>query len=182
MVRGTNLHIGISIAAALALLGIIFYSARRGQAREGIHKTRTMTQCAERCADGDAGGSCVQACCTQHCDKAKRTTQGCIHYCHTQSRQRNTPRRILPHVSTYPTHTDSNTPPLASSATAWPTVESAHGKPLGNHPLPPHARLLVPSVAQQEHGPTGWSTKPPPSLGPDLGTMNPGPLQKLRWG
>jgi len=123
-----------------------------GRSIEGVHQKSgngmTMSKCAEKCADGHAGGTCIQKCCKKHCEGTNRTTQGCKHYCGIEARQRNTPRRILPHVSTYPTEKPRSASEHAESD--WPKIYSAKGKPLGHMNIPPHSKLLVPSVKQQE--------------------------------
>lgn len=155
----------VCIATIVAVAAIVFCLANPTAIQEGIRKaksktkTMTMGRCAEKCADGHAGGSCIQDCCKKHCSESHRTTQGCKHYCGVEGRQRNTPRRILPHVSTYPKETSGKQEKGGGSAAAghaesdWPTVYNLHsGKPLGNHPFPDHSELIVPSPKQLMHG------------------------------
>lgn len=156
------LRILVCIATIVAVAAIVFCLVNPTMVREGIHnaksKAMTMGRCAETCADGHAGGSCIQDCCKKHCSESHRTTQGCKQYCHIEGRQRNTPRRILPHVSTYPTEAGGSQDKGDKSAVQhaesdWPTVYNLHtGKPLGNHPFPDHSELIVPSPEQLMHG------------------------------
>ncbi len=162
------LRILIGIATIVAVVAIVFCLANPTMVREGIakakSKTMTMGRCAEKCADGHAGGSCIQDCCKKHCSESHRTTQGCKHYCGVEGRQRNTPRRILPHVSTYPKEETEGKKKSAAQhgESDWPKVYNLHtGKPLGNHPFPNHSELIVPSPKQLMHGVHPHHTKKP---------------------
>jgi hypothetical protein len=128
--------------------------------KEGVEMT--MGACYAKCDMLPVGErpDCIKGCCTAICDGAPRTTQGCKHYCGIETRQRNTPRRILPHVSTHPdaagpaeaSHLASHhttPPPLAHQRnTNWPVLYGPHGKENKSWYLPPNSKLQVPSVKE----------------------------------
>ena len=160
-----TLRILISIVTIVAVAAIVFCLANPGVIREGIAKsklkTMTMGKCAEKCADGHAGGSCIQECCKKHCSASHQITQECKDYCGVEGLQRNTPHHILPHVSTYPTaetagmqeNEDKTKSAAQHGESDWPKVYNLHtGKPLGNRPFPSNGELIVPSAKQLMHG------------------------------
>ncbi len=139
--------------------------------REGV--AMTMGACYAKCDNLPLSGrpDCIKGCCTAICNGAPRTTQGCKHYCGIETRQRNTPRRILPHVSTHPdangpagpatitghadvtaqhptSHHTTHSPLAHQRNTNWPVLYGPHGKVDKSAYLPPNSRLSVPSVAQ----------------------------------